>query len=60
MENSRVVPGKKKLKTELPYDPVIPFLGKYTEKNEKANLERYMHPNVHGSTVHDSQDMEAN
>jgi len=23
---------KKKLKTELPYDPVIPFLGKYTEK----------------------------
>ena len=32
-----------KLKIELPYDPVIPFLG--------------MHPNAHRSTVNNSQDI---
>ena len=26
---------------------------------ENYNLKRYMYPNVHSSTIHDSQDMEA-
>ena len=39
----------KKLKIEQPYDPAIPLLGKYPERNQ--NLKRYMHCNVHCSTV---------
>ena len=31
--------------------------GTYMEKT--LNLKRYMHPNVHSSTIHNSQDMEA-
>ena len=31
----------------------------YIQKNENTNLKRYMHPNVHSSTIYDSQDMEA-
>ena len=31
----------------------------YMEKNENTNLKRYMHPNVHSSTIYNSQDMEA-
>ena len=46
----------KKLKTELPYNPAIPLLGMYLEKN---SLKGYRHPNVHCSTVYNSQDMEA-
>ena len=34
----------------------IPLLGIYLQK---TNLKRYMHPNVHSSTIHNSQDMEA-
>ena len=47
----------KKLKIELPYDPTIPLLGIYPEKNH--NSKRYKHPNVHCSTTYNSQDMEA-
>ena len=47
----------KKLKIELPYDPATPLLSIYPEKM-KTNSKRYMHPNVHGSTVYNSQDME--
>ena len=47
----------KKLKIELPYDPAIPLLGIYPEKNKY--LKGYMHANVHCSTVYNSQDMEA-
>ena len=47
----------KKLKIELPYDPAIPLLGILPKK---TNLKRYMHPNVHSSTLYNSQDMEAN
>ena len=47
----------KKLKTELPYDTTIPFLGIYLE--EKHGLKGYVHPNVHWSTVYNRQDMEA-
>ena len=53
MENSM----DKKLKIELPYDPAIPLLGIYTDE---TRIERDMcTPNVHCSTVYDSQDMEA-
>ena len=47
----------KKLEIELPYDPAIPLLGIHTEetKIERDN----MYPNVHRSTVYNSQDMEA-
>ena len=45
----------KKLKVELPYDPAIPLLGIYPE--ETLISKRYMHPYVHSSTIHNSQDM---
>ena len=49
-----------KTKIELPYDPAIPLLGIYLEKAEALiNLKRYMHPNVHSSTIYNSQCMEA-
>ena len=49
----------KKLKIELPYGLAIPVLGIYAEKTE-IQIQRYMHPIVHCSTIHDSQDTEAN
>ena len=49
----------KTLKSELPYDPAVPFLGIYPERNKNSNWKRYMHPSVHSSTVYNSQDMEA-
>ena len=45
----------KKLQIELPYDPAIPLLGIHTEE---TRIERHMYPNVHRSTVYNSQDME--
>ena len=47
----------KKLKIELPYDPAIPLLGIYPEKT--IIQKRHMHPNVHSSTICNSQDMGA-
>ena len=47
----------KKIKRELPNDLAIPFLGIYPEKT--VNSKGYMHPNVHCSTIYNSQDMEA-
>ena len=47
----------KKLEIELPYDLAIPLLGIHTE--ETRSEKRHMHPNVHRSTVFNSQDMEA-
>ena len=47
---------RKKLEIELPYDPAIPLLGIHTEE---TRIERHVHPNVHRSTVYNSQDMEA-
>ena len=48
---------KNKLKIELPYNPAVPFLGMYREKNmiwkDTCTL------NVHHCTVYKSQDMEA-
>ena len=46
----------KKLKIELPYDPAIPLLGVYPEKNH--NSKRVMYHSVHCSTIYNSQDME--
>ena len=46
----------KKLETELPYDPAIPLLGIHTKE---TRTERHVYPNVHRSTVYNSQDMEA-
>ena len=48
----------KKLQLELPYDPAILLLGIHLEKTIILS-NRYMHPNVHCSTVNNSQDMEA-
>ena len=46
-----------KRQIELPYDPAIPLLGIHTEE---TRIERdHMYPNVHRSTVYNSQDMEA-
>ena len=46
----------KKLEIELPYDPAIPLLG---IRREETRTERDVCPNVHCSTVYNSQDMEA-
>ena len=46
----------KKLETELSYGPAIPLMGIHTEE---TRIERHMYPNVHCSTVYNSQDMEA-
>ena len=45
---------KKKLKIELPYDPTLLLLGINLEKNENSNLKRYIHTNVHRSTIDNS------
>ena len=47
----------KKRKIDLPYDPAIPLLGIYLEKT--VNSKRFIHPNVHSSTIYNSQGMEA-
>ena len=47
----------KKLKLQLPHDPVIPLLCIYPQKIP-SNLKRRMYPNVHSSTIYNSQDME--
>ena len=47
-----------KLKIELPYDPAIPLLCVYMEK-AKTNSKKYIHPDVHSSTIYNSQDVEA-
>ena len=53
MENSMEVPQKI---TEVTYDPAITFLGIYLDKTfiEKDTCTCF----VHGSTIHNSQDME--
>ena len=47
----------KKLEIELPYDPEIPLLDIHTKE---TRIERHMYPDVHRSTVYNSQDIEAN
>ena len=43
----------KKLKIELPYEPVIPLLVIYAEKM-KTDSKKYMKPSVYSSTVYNS------
>ena len=47
----------KKLKMELPCEPVIALLGIFL-KNQKHYSKRYMHPYVHCSIIFNSQDLE--
>jgi hypothetical protein len=47
----------KKLKTGLPYDPVILLLGIYP-KEHKSGYSRDLEPDVYHSTVHNSQALE--
>ena len=55
MKNSMEIPQN--LKTELPYYTAIP--PEYISgKTENYNLKRYMHYNVHSSTIYKSQVME--
>ena len=44
----------KKLKIDLPYDPAPGHISR-----ENCNSKRDMHPNVHSSTIYNSQDVEA-
>ena len=53
MENSKTV----KLVLKTLYDLAIPLLGIYPDKT--LNLKGYVPTNVHSSTIHNSQDMEA-
>ena len=48
----------KELEIELPYDPAIPLLGIHTEETRRER-DTKVYPNVHRSTVYNSQDMEA-
>jgi len=41
---------------ELPYDPAIPLLGIYPDKTFLKK--RHMHPHVHCSSMHNSQELE--
>ena len=45
----------RKLRVELPYDPVIPLLGIYPDKTK---FKKYMYLYVCSSTSHNSQDIE--
>ena len=47
----------KKLEIDMPYDPAIPLLGIHTEETRRERDTST--PNVHRSTVYNSQDMEA-
>ena len=53
MENNTEIPY---LKIESLYDPGLPLLD---ISGAKHNSKRYMHPNVHSSTIYNSQDIEA-
>ena len=45
----------KKMEIKLPYDPAIPLLGIH---RGNQNWRKHIYPNVHRSTVYNSQDME--
>ena len=57
VENGMEFPQK--LKMELPFDPAIPLLGLYTKNPETPIQKKPMHPNVHSSTIYNSQVLEA-
>ena len=49
----------KKLKIEPPDDPAILLVVIYPEKNGDTNLKRYMHLDVHSSSIYNCHDKEA-
>ena len=49
----------RKLKIQLLYRPTISILETYSEKVKTLNVKRNMHPDIHSSTIYNSQDMEA-
>ena len=49
----------RKLKMELPYDPAIPLPGLYLKNPENTNPKEPVHPNVHSSTIYNTQVLEA-
>ena len=49
----------KKLKMDLPFDPVIPLLGIYPKEPKTPNLKEQKHPYVHCSLIYSHQDVEA-
>ena len=50
----------RKLKMELPFEPETPLLGIYAKSPETPIQKKSMHPNVHSSTIYNSQVLEAN
>ena len=57
MENSMEVPQNTKERATIgSSNPTPRYISK---ENKNNNSERYMHPNVHCSTIYNSQDMEA-
>ena len=42
----------KKLRMDLPFDPVIPLLEIYLKKPQKINLKGHKHPYVHCSIIY--------
>ena len=57
MENNLEV--LKTLKIELPYDPTIPTCAYVAKRIENRVSKRYLHTNVHSSTIHNRQEVEA-
>ena len=51
--------GSLKTKNRTTIRPSNPTLGYISPENENTNSKRSMHPNVHSSSIHNSQDMEA-
>jgi len=49
-----------KSKNRTTIDPEIPFLGIYLKQNKSINLKRYTQPNMHGTIIYTSQDIESN
>ena len=56
MKNSMEVPQKTKNRVTIPSSNPTP--GHLPRRNKNSNPKRYMHPNVHSNTVHNSQKME--
>ena len=54
MENSMEFPQKNKYRTTILPSNLTPV----HISRQKYNSKRYMHPYIHSSTIHNSQDME--
>ena len=57
MKNSMEIPQK--TKTKITVLSSYPTPGYISRKNKNTNFKRYMHRNVHNSTIYSSRDMEA-